>query len=87
MESYQIYQRQANYNKADSTALFKQEIESKLSEASASELIQMYYKRSYGPGLKARTRWIDTESAMKVPQAWEEEEQAELRAPIVTPMG
>ncbi|WP_127538392.1 glycosyltransferase family 39 protein [Paenibacillus illinoisensis] len=45
MESYQIYQRQANYNKADSTALFKQKIESKLSEASASELIQMYYKK------------------------------------------
>ncbi|MEC0125556.1 glycosyltransferase family 39 protein [Paenibacillus pabuli] len=45
MESYQIYQRQANYNKAKSTALYKQEIERKLSEASLSDLAQMYYKK------------------------------------------
>ncbi|WP_145326284.1 glycosyltransferase family 39 protein [Paenibacillus xylanexedens] len=45
MESYQIYQRQANYNKAESAELFKQEIGNKLSEASASDLVQMYYKK------------------------------------------
>lgn len=45
MESYQIYQRQANYNKAESADLFKQEIGKKLYEASASDLVQMYYKK------------------------------------------
>ncbi|WP_440116406.1 glycosyltransferase family 39 protein [Paenibacillus sp. QZ-Y1] len=45
MESYQIYQRQAHYNKADSTELFKQEIDTKLSEASISDLAKMYYKK------------------------------------------
>ncbi|PQP83345.1 hypothetical protein C0Q44_01085 [Paenibacillus sp. PCH8] len=45
MESYQIYQRQAGHNKADSTELFKQKISSKLSEASARDLVQMYYKK------------------------------------------
>lgn len=45
MDSYQIYQRDANYNKAESTELYKQEIERKLSEASLSDLAQMYYKK------------------------------------------
>lgn len=44
-ESYAIYQREANYNKADSTELFKQEIERKLSEASAGDLVRMYTKK------------------------------------------
>jgi hypothetical protein len=44
-ESYSIYQREANYNKADSTVLFKEEIGSKLAEASAGDLVNMYYKK------------------------------------------
>ncbi|MEW4369386.1 glycosyltransferase family 39 protein [Paenibacillus kandeliae] len=45
MASYQIYQRQANYNKAESSELFKQSIEQKLSDASFGELAEMYYKK------------------------------------------
>lgn len=45
MESYRIYQREANYNQATSVELFKQEIERKLSEASLAELAEMYYKK------------------------------------------
>lgn len=44
-QSYNIYQRDANYNKAESTELFKASISNKLSEASAGELIRMYYKK------------------------------------------
>jgi hypothetical protein len=45
MQSYNIYQRQANYNKAKSTELFKAAIQNKLSSASAGDLIRMYYKK------------------------------------------
>ncbi|MDQ0194944.1 glycosyltransferase family 39 protein [Paenibacillus wynnii] len=44
-ESYTIYQEQANYNKEDSTELFKEEISRKLSEASLGDLAEMYYKK------------------------------------------
>lgn len=44
-ESYTIYQQDANYNKAESTKLFKEEISNKLSEASLSDLVRMYYKK------------------------------------------
>ncbi|MNO35357.1 hypothetical protein D3C76_254060 [compost metagenome] len=44
-QSYAIYQQDANYNKAESTQLFKEEISNKLSEASLSDLMKMYYKK------------------------------------------
>lgn len=58
-ESYAIYQQDANYNKAESTELFKEEIRNKLSEAGLSDLVKMYYKKSFGPGRKEPTRWND----------------------------
>lgn len=45
MQSYNIYQRQAGYNKEKSTELFKQAIEAKWSKASAGDLVKMYYKK------------------------------------------
>ncbi|MBW4082017.1 glycosyltransferase family 39 protein [Paenibacillus sp. S150] len=44
-ESYSIYQREANYNKAASEELFKEEISSKISGATAGELVHMYFKK------------------------------------------
>ncbi|WP_238655508.1 glycosyltransferase family 39 protein [Paenibacillus piscarius] len=44
-ESYNIYQQDAGYNKADSVELFKASIRSKLSSASFTELAEMYYKK------------------------------------------
>lgn len=44
-QSYNIYQVQGDYNKEKSTALFKEEIENKLSRSTFSELLQMYYKK------------------------------------------
>lgn len=63
-ESYAIYQQDANYNKAESTELFKEEISNKLSEAGLSDLVKMYYKKSFGPGRKEPTRWNDMGSEM-----------------------
>jgi len=45
MKSYNIYQRQGNYNKEKSTELFKKEIENKLANMSFSELGKMYYNK------------------------------------------
>lgn len=44
-ESYNIYQRDADYNKAVSTELFKESIAQKLSTASFGDLVHMYYKK------------------------------------------
>lgn len=44
-QSYNIYQVQANYNKAKSTELFKKEIKKKLSNASFGALAKMYYEK------------------------------------------
>ncbi|MDF2926367.1 MAG: rane protein [Paenibacillaceae bacterium] len=44
-QSYNIYQRQARYNKEISTELFKESIRTKLSAASAGDLLKMYYKK------------------------------------------
>ncbi|WP_341281168.1 glycosyltransferase family 39 protein [Paenibacillus sp. FSL H8-0537] len=44
-QSYNIYQRDAGYNKADSVELFKESISNKLSEASAGDLAKMYFKK------------------------------------------
>lgn len=44
-ESYNIYQRDANYNKAESVELFKESIRNKISGATAGELVEMYYKK------------------------------------------
>jgi 4-amino-4-deoxy-L-arabinose transferase-like glycosyltransferase len=44
-QSYNIYQRQAKYNKEKSTELFKQEIKNKLSKATFSDIANMYYKK------------------------------------------
>lgn len=44
-QSYKIYQVQGNYNKETSTELFKESIENKLSNATVSDLIGMYYKK------------------------------------------
>ncbi|WP_042204048.1 glycosyltransferase family 39 protein [Paenibacillus camerounensis] len=44
-ESYTIYQQDADYNKAASTELFKEEISNKLADASAGDLVNMYYKK------------------------------------------
>lgn len=44
-QSYTIYQQDANYNKAESTQLFKEEISHKLSEASLRDVVKMYYKK------------------------------------------
>jgi hypothetical protein len=44
-QSYNIYQRQARYNKETSTELFKKAIENKLSSATFSGLTNMYYKK------------------------------------------
>lgn len=45
MQSYNIYQRQGNYNKEKSTELFKQAIKNKLSSATSGDLVKMYYKK------------------------------------------
>ena len=45
MKSYNIYQRQGNYNKEKSTELFKKEINNKLSNMTFSDLAKMYYKK------------------------------------------
>ncbi|MNC21234.1 hypothetical protein D3C75_692040 [compost metagenome] len=44
-QSYNIYQRQAGYNKDKSSELFKEEISRKLSEAGAGDLLKMYTKK------------------------------------------
>lgn len=44
-QSYNIYQREANYNKEISTKLFKQEIVNKLTSTPTGELLAMYYKK------------------------------------------
>ncbi|MEK3674081.1 glycosyltransferase family 39 protein [Paenibacillus sp. FSL R10-2771] len=44
-ESYNIYQQDAGYNKAESVELFKASISNKLSEATLGELAGMYYKK------------------------------------------
>jgi hypothetical protein len=44
-QSYNIYQRQAGYNKDKSSELFKAEISRKLSEASTGDLVKMYAKK------------------------------------------
>lgn len=45
MESYRIYQRAAQYNKAVSSELYKASIREKLTDASAGELLEMYAKK------------------------------------------
>ncbi|GEM_PF-331435 len=45
MQSYRIYQREAGYNKSVSSELYKASIREKLTEASAGELLGMYYKK------------------------------------------
>lgn len=45
MQSYNIYERQGNYNKEKSTELFKEEIENKLSNLTFVDLTKMYYKK------------------------------------------
>lgn len=45
MKSYNIYQRQANYNKEKSTELFKEAINKKLSGMTFTDLIKMYYNK------------------------------------------
>jgi Gpi18-like mannosyltransferase len=44
-ESYNIYQQEAGYNKAESVELFKASISNKLSGATIGELAEMYYKK------------------------------------------
>ena len=45
MKSYNIYERQGNYNKEKSTELFKKEIKNKLSNTTFSDLAKMYYNK------------------------------------------
>ena len=45
MKSYNIYQRQGNYNKEKSTELFKAELKNKLSNTTFSDLAKMYYNK------------------------------------------
>ncbi|WP_236895536.1 hypothetical protein [Clostridium beijerinckii] len=45
MKSYNIYQRQARYNKEKSTELFKEEIKNKLSNMGFTSLSKMYYDK------------------------------------------
>lgn len=45
MKSYNIYQREANYNKEKSTELFKTEIEAKLSNMTFYDLTKFYYSK------------------------------------------
>lgn len=45
MQSYNIYQREAGYDKAVSAALFKEGIAEKLTAASPGELMSMYFKK------------------------------------------
>jgi hypothetical protein len=45
MKSYNIYQRQGNYNKEKSTELFKKEISNKLSNTTFGDLVKMYYNK------------------------------------------
>lgn len=45
-ESYRIYQNDANYNKEESTVLFKESIQNKLAEASFSDIVKMYFKKT-----------------------------------------
>ena len=45
MKSYNIYQRQGNYDKEKSTELFKQEIQNKLSNLGIGNLVKMYYNK------------------------------------------
>jgi 4-amino-4-deoxy-L-arabinose transferase-like glycosyltransferase len=44
-QSYDIYERQGNYNKQESTKLFKAEIKNKLSSTTLGDLVKMYYKK------------------------------------------
>lgn len=44
-ESYNIYRVDGNYNKNDSSVLFKQEIKNKFKDATFKQLINMYYKK------------------------------------------
>lgn len=45
MKSYNIYQRQGNYNKEKSTELFKKEISNKLLNTPVNHLLKMYYDK------------------------------------------
>ncbi|MDR3594645.1 glycosyltransferase family 39 protein [Clostridium sp.] len=45
MKSYNIYQRQGNYNKEKSTELFKKEIKNELSSTTFGSLTKMYYNK------------------------------------------
>lgn len=45
MKSYNIYEKQGNYNKEKSTELFKKEIDNKLANMSFSDLAKMYYNK------------------------------------------
>lgn len=45
MKSYNIYEKQADYNKEKSKELFKTEIENKLSNMGFSGLVKMYYNK------------------------------------------
>lgn len=45
MKSYNIYQRQGEYNKEKSTELFKEEIENKLTKMGLSGLAKFYYNK------------------------------------------
>lgn len=56
-QSYNIYQRQAGYDKEKSAELFKEEISRKWSEAGAGDLVKMYYKKLV---------WIWTEGTYQV---------------------
>ena len=57
MQSYNIYQVKAKYNKEKSTELFKKEIKNKFSNASFSDLVKMYYKKII---------WIWTEGTYQI---------------------
>lgn len=57
MQSYNIYQRQAMYNKEVSTELYKKEIQKKLSGMSFVDLIEMYY---------SKITWIWTEGTYQI---------------------
>ncbi|MDO3413031.1 glycosyltransferase family 39 protein [Saccharibacillus sp. CPCC 101409] len=57
MQSYRIYQREADYDKAASTELYKQSIREKLSDASPGELLGMYVKKIV---------WIWTEGTYQI---------------------
>jgi len=56
-QSYNIYQVQGNYNKEQSTELFKESINNKLSRATSSDLVKMYYKK---------ITWVWTEGTYQI---------------------